>query len=155
MEKNALSDLIEPKNRNVPVLIKLYNKGKLGTFPAAENRLRAGLLFMRDYRNSVFFKRMTRNYDGLFVAGNKGKGEMSDFRCDAADRYLRALKAVEPYVVYALHFLRDELNIRAFLNKYPVLNRGSKRTYQTVYLAINKMLDKLSDFYDRDPKYKR
>ncbi len=154
MEKAVLSDLTGTQGRNASVLVKLYNKGKLGTFPVAENRLRAGLLFMNDFRNSVFSGRITRNYDRLFVAGGRGKSELSDLRCDAADRYLQALKAVKPYDVYALHFLRDELNVRSFLDKYPVLNRGSKRTYQAVYSAINKMLDRLSDFYDRNRKNK-
>lgn len=47
-------------------------------------------------------------------------------------------------------FLRDEQNVSAFLARYPVLNKGSRRTYKMVYLAVNKMLDKLVDFYDAE-----
>ncbi len=139
---------IKEKSADVSPLIKLYQKGRLGEFPQAENRLRAGMMFMKDFRLSMFSQKTTRNYDRLFVAGAKGKGDFSDLSYNAADRYLKALKAVGIYSVYALHFLRDEQNIRTFLSRYPVLNKGSKRTYGMVYRAINKMLDKLVDFYD-------
>ena len=132
-------------------LDRLYRKGKLGTFPVAERRLKAGTRFMNDFRASLFSQRTTLNYDRLFVAGGSvGRAGPSDFRCDAADRYLNALKAVSPYGVYALHFLRDELNVAAFLKRFPLLNKGSRRTYAMVYRAINAMLDKLADFYDRE-----
>jgi len=148
MGKRALIEKEKYGGANESILVKLYKKGKLGKFPIAENRLKAGSLFIKDFQTSVFFQRTTRNYDRLFVMSGSGKTEVSDFRCDAADRYLRALKHIEPYGVYALHFLRDEQNVRDFLIKYPVLNRGSRRTYQMVYLAINRMLDKLVTFYD-------
>ena len=112
-------------------LIKMYEKGKLGKTPTAENRLRAGVRFAADWRASLFNPKITRNYDRL---------------CDAADRYLRALKRLGSFGVYARHFLRDEGNIREFLLKYPVLN-GTKATYAAVYRAINAMLDELDDFY--------
>lgn len=134
------------------VLIKLYEKGKLGTFPKAENRLRAGLLFARDFKASLFSRKMTRDYDKLFVVDGGRKDGFSEMRCDAADRYLRALNFIGAYGVYARHFLRDEQNVRSFLARYPVLNCGSKRTYRAVYLAINRMLDKLVDFYDREKR---
>ena len=148
MEKRVLTALEGCDGKNESVLLKLYKKGKLGKFPIAENRVKAASLFIRDFQASVFFQRTTRNYEGLFVTGRGGKSEASDFRCDAADRYLRALKYIEPYGVYALHFLRDERNVRDFLIKYPILNKGSRRTYQMVYLAINRMLDRLVAFYD-------
>ena len=132
------------------ILIELFKKGKLGCFPLADKRLKAGLLFMRDYNCSVFSQKMTRNYDRLFLVDGGNCKDLDDFRYDTADRYLRALKSVGVYNVYALHFLRDERNVRAFLEKYPVLNQGSKRTYLMVYLAINKMLDKLVAFYDKE-----
>ena len=145
-----------PKDKkNESVLIKLYKKGKLGKFPVAENKVKAASLFIRDFQTSVFFQRTTRNYDGLFVSGRGGKSEASDFRCDVADRYLRALKYIEPYGVYALHFLRDDLNVHDFLVRYPVLNKGSRRTYQMVYLALNRMLDRLVAFYDSEKRNKR
>lgn len=144
--QNALK--IKEKSINICPLIKLYQKGKLGKFPQAENRLRAGLMFMKDFRLSMFSQKTTRNYDRLFIAGTKGNGDSSDISYNAADRYLKALKAVGIYSAYALHFLRDEQNVNDFLSRYPVLNKGSKRTYQMVYTAINQMLDRLVDFYD-------
>lgn len=152
MEKNIQIRTQNSKSTDVCVLIKLYEKGRLGKFPQAENRLRAGLLFMKDFRFSLFSQKMTGSYDKLFVPVGKGKNDSSDLRCDAADRYLRALKAVGIYGVYALHFLRDEQNVGAFLTRYPILNKGTKRTYKMVYLAINKMLDKLVDFYDAEKR---
>ncbi|GEM_PF-2428657 len=132
------------------VLLKMYQKGQLGRFPVSDVRLKAGLAFMNDYRKSLFSHRTTMNYEGLRVAGGRG-GNGADgvdgLRCDAADRYLRALKHIEPYGVYARHFLRDERNVADFLERYPVLDKGSKRTYKAVYLAINKMLDGLAAFY--------
>lgn len=132
------------------VLLKMYQKGQLGRFPVSDVRLKAGLTFMNDYRKSLFSHRTTMNYEGLRVAGGRG-GNGADgvdgLRCDAADRYLRALKHIEPYGVYARHFLRDERNVADFLERYPVLDKGSKRTYKAVYLAINKMLDGLAAFY--------
>ena len=137
---------------NESCLFRLYKKGKLGKSPAAEIRLRAGARFMRDYGASVFSQRTTTNYERLFVPSSGGgkSFDPSDRRYDAADRYLRALKAVAPYGVYALHFLRDEKNVAAFLAKYPVLLSGNRRTYKAVYLSINRMLDKLAAFYDSD-----
>ncbi|MBR1777821.1 MAG: hypothetical protein IJ752_04470 [Alphaproteobacteria bacterium] len=144
------SAAVKKERESASILVKMYEKGQLGKFPEAENRLRAGLLFMKDFQMSVFSPRTTRNYDKLFIInGGRGNRE-ADFRCDAADRYLRALKSVGAYSVYALHFLRDEQNVRSFIAKYPVLNHGSKRTYQMVYLALNKMLDLLAAFYDRE-----
>ena len=132
-------------------LFGLYRKGKLGRPPVAEDRLKAGIRFMSDYGASVFSQRTTTNYERLFVpSGGRGPYDPSERRYDAADRYLRALKAVAPYGVYALHFLRDEKNVAAFLAKYPVLLSGNRRTYKAVYLSINRMLDKLSAFYDSD-----
>lgn len=132
------------------VLLKMYQKGQLGRFPVSDVRLKAGLAFMNDYRKSLFSHRVTTDYAGLRVAGGRG-GNGADgvdgLRCDAADRYLRALKHIEPYGVYARHFLRDERNVADFLERYPVLDKGSKRTYKAVYLAINKMLDGLAAFY--------
>ena len=148
MEKQALTVLSGYNDKRESVLIKLYKKGKLGKFPVAENKVKAAFLFIKDFQSSIFFQRTTRNYDGLFITGRGRKSEASDFRCDAADRYLRALKYIEPYGVYALHFLRDDQNVHDFLLKYPILNQGSRRTYQMVYLAINRMLDKLTAFYD-------
>ena len=137
------------------ILLKLYEKGRLGKFPLAENRLRAGMTFMNDFRHSVFSQKTTTNYERLVVTGGcRGKNEISDLRCDAADRYLRALKSVAPYGVYALHFLRDEKNAAAFLARYPVLNSGNRRTYKMIYLAINRMLDRLAVFYDREHEKK-
>lgn len=127
-------------------LIKMYEKGKLGKTPTAENRLRAGVRFAADWRASLFNPKITRNYDRLFVQGGKNGADAPDWRCDAADRYLRALKRLGSFGVYARHFLRDEGNIREFLLKYPVLN-GTKATYAAVYRAINAMLDALDDFY--------
>ena len=149
MEKPVQIDLKKSKSNETPIL-KLYVKGRLGKFPEAENRLRAGLLFMKDFRFSLFSQKTTRNYDKFFVSAGHGGNDVSELRCDAADRYLRALKAVGVYGVYALHFLRDEENVCSFLKRYPILNKGSKRTYKTVYSAINKMLDKLIVFYDKE-----
>ena len=132
------------------VLLKMYQKGQLGRFPVSDVRLKAGLTFMNDYRKSLFSHRTTMNYEGLRVAGGhgvNGADGVDGLRCDAADRYLRALKHIEPYGVYARHFLRDERNVADFLERYPVLDKGSKRTYKAVYLAINKMLDGLAAFY--------
>lgn len=153
MEKQCFWELIEEKN-NTAVLIKLYRKGRLGGFPDAENRLKAGLIFMNDYRRSVFSQRVTGNYDGLHIVGG-AKNEYSSLRCDAADRYLKALKSIKPYGVYALHFLRDDGNVRSFLDKYPVLNQGRHRTYDMVYRAICRMLDGLVAFYDGNNAQKK
>ena len=147
MEKPLFSERIE-KKEDTPVLIKLYRKGRLGKFPEAENRLKAGLMFMCDYRRSVFSQRITRNYDALSVVGKGANTDFSSLRCDAADRYLKALKSVAPYGVYALHFLRDDGNVRSFLNKYPILNQGKRRTYNMVYFSLRRMLDKLTAYYD-------
>lgn len=152
MEKPVQVPLKRTKASGGCVLLKLYEKGRLGKFPLAENRLRAGLMFMRDFRLSLFSQKTTIGYDGLFVSGGKGKNDASDLRCDAADRYLRALKSVGVYGVYARHFLRDEQNVGAFLARYPVLNKGARRTYKAVYLAVNRMLDKLVDFYDAEKR---
>ena len=153
MQNTAQKTKEKHKESNGFCLIGLYKKGKLGRFPVAERRLQAGMAFANDFRASLFSHRTTLNYDRLFTTrGGRGKTEASDFRCDATDRYFNALKAVEPYGVYALHFLRDERNIAAFLDRYPVLNKGSRRTYGMVYKAINAMLDKLADFYDRVEK---
>ena len=152
MEEAVQRHIKGAKSQDVCILIKLYEKGRLGKFPQAENRLRAGLLFMKDFRFSLFSRKVTGSYDKLFVPVGKVKGDTSDLRCDAADRYLRALKAVGVFGVYALHFLRDEQNVSSFLKRYPVLNKGSRRTYQMVYLAVNKMLDKLVDFYDAEKR---
>lgn len=127
-------------------LVKMYETGKLGKSPVAENRLRAGVRFAADWRASLFNPKITRNYDRLFVRGGKGGSDAPDWRCDAADRYLRALKRLGDSGVYARHFLRDEGNVREFVLKYPVLN-GSKATYAAVYRAIGAMLDELVDFY--------
>ncbi len=148
MEKSVQLCVKDINSSEAGVLLKLYKKGRLGKFPQAENRLTAGLMFMKDFRFSLFSQKMTRNYDKLFVPSGRGKNDFSDLRCDAADRYLQALKSVGAYRVYALHFLRDEQNVRAFLARYPILNQGSRRTYKMVYLGINKMLDKLIEFYD-------
>ena len=148
MEKPTCETFVKRERKNRSFLMKLYEKGRLGSFPAAENRLRAGMMFANDFKNSIFFQRTTTNYDKLFVTDGRGKNGADDFRCDAAERYLRALKAIYPFGVYALHFLRDELNVADFIIRYPVLNRGSKRTYGMVYKAINVMLDKLAVFYD-------
>ena len=150
MEKPMYDAFVKSERKNRSFLMKLYEKGKLGSFPVAENRLRAGMLFANDFKNSVFSQRTTTNYDKLFVTDRGAKNGADDFRCDAADRYLRALKSIYPFGVYALHFLRDELNVADFIVKYPVLNHGSKRTYRMVYKAINIMLDKLAVFYDRE-----
>lgn len=152
MEKPVQVSVKNIKSSETCILLKLYEKGRLGKFPQAENRLRAGLMFMKDFRFSLFSQKTTRSYDKLFVPGIRGKNDSSDLRCDAADRYLRALKAVGIYGVYALHFLRDEQNVSAFLARYPVLNKGARRTYKMVYLAVNKMLDKLVDFYDAEKR---
>ena len=132
------------------VLLKMYQKGQLGRFPVSDVRLKAGLAFMNDYRRSLFSHRTTTDYAGLQVAAGRGRNGadgVDGLRCDAADRYLRALKYIEPFGVYARHFLRDERNVADFLERYPVLDKGSKRTYKTVYRAINKMLDGLAAFY--------
>lgn len=154
MEKPFFSGIIESKD-DLPVLIKLYRKGRLGRFPEAEIRLKAGLMFMNDYRRSVFSQRITRNYDGLSVVRGAVRSDFSSLRCDAADRYLKALKSVEPYGVYALHFLRDDANVRSFIGKYPVLNKGERRTYAMVYRALCRMLDKMAAFYDAEASQKK
>ena len=100
-------------------LVKMYETGKLGKSPVAENRLRAGVRFAADWRASLFNPKITRNY---------------------------ALKRLGDSGVYARHFLRDEGNVREFVLKYPVLN-GTKATYAAVYRAIGAMLDELVDFY--------
>ena len=147
---NVALKIESPETGKCP-LLKLYKRGRLGKFPLAENRLRAGMAFMNDFRHSFFFQKTTTNYERLIVTGTRhGGNEMSGLHCDAADRYLRALKSVAPYGVYALHFLRDEKNAAAFLARYPVLNSGNRRTYRMIYLAINRMLDKLVVFYDRE-----
>ena len=156
MKNNACEKKIEEKKCGRPskkdggILTELFRKGKLGVFPDADRRLKAGIMFMRDYNRSFFTQRTTRNYDRLFLIDGAGKGDFSDSAHEAADRYLKALNAVGVYGVYAIHFLRDELNVSAFIAKYPVLNGGSKRTYRMVYLAINKMLDRLVGFYDAE-----
>lgn len=147
MEKEAK---VRAKASEICVLLKMYQKGRLGRFPVSDVRLKAGLMFMNDYRKSLFSQRTTTDYGALRVAGGRGRNVadgVDGLRCDAADRYLRALKHIEPYGVYARHFLRDERNVADFLERYPVLNKGSKRTYKAVYLGIVKMLDGLADFY--------
>lgn len=141
---------VRTRASEVCVLLKMYQKGRLGRFPVSDIRLKAGLMFMNDYRKSLFSHRTTTDYAGLQVAAGRGRNGadgVDGLRCDAADRYLRALKYIEPFGVYARHFLRDERNVADFLERYPVLDKGSKRTYKTVYLAINKMLDGLAAFY--------
>ena len=158
MERAVCQKVVENKEKErisrkeTSILIELFVKGKLGVFPVADKRLKAGLLFIRDYGKSVFSQKTTQNYDRLFLVDSGKSGDFGDYRYDAADRYLRALNALGAYSVYARHFLRDEQNIRSFLKKYPVLNQGSKRTYRMVYLAINKMLDKLVCFYEKEQK---
>ena len=148
--KNIYSAKVSGNEKNI--LISLYEKGRLGAFPVAEERLRAGLLFMKDFKASVFSQRTIRDYNKMYFIDGGGKNDVSESRYDAADRYMRALKFIGVYGVYALHFLRDEENVRSFLIKHPVLNKGSRRTYKMVYLAINKMLDKLSDFYNSEKR---
>ena len=156
MERAVCQKVVENKEKErisrkeTSILIELFVKGKLGVFPVADKRLKAGLLFIRDYRKSVFSQKTTQNYDRLFLVDSGKSGDFGDYRYDAADRYLKALKSVGLYRVYALHFLRDELNVSDFIAKYPVLNRGKKRTYRMVYQAINRMLDGLASFYDAE-----
>lgn len=130
-------------------LLKLYQKGKLGTFPIAMNRVRAGLMLMKDYRFSLFSVRTTRAYDSMPSGSKNGYADAAVSRQDAADRYLGAIKAVGEYRIYALHFLRDDLNIRDFILKNPVLNNGSKTTYKMIYKALCETLDRLVVYYDR------
>lgn len=152
MEKTKSVHSAKRRGEEKNILMSLYEKGRLGDFPVAQERLRAGVLFMNDFKASVFSQRTIRDYNRMFFVDGKGKNDASDFRYDAADRYMRALKHVGVYGVYALHFLRDEENVRSFLIKHPVLNKGCRRTYKMVYLAINKMLDKLSDFYNSEKR---
>ena len=140
------------KSLDLPVLVKLYKNGKLANFPYSENRLTARLMCVKDYHFSLFSQKTTLNYDRLFVSGKTGKYEGRDLRCDAADRYLRALKFMGNYGVYALHFFFFFQNDRSFLLRHPVLNKGSQRTYKMVYQALNAMLDKLIAFYDQEAK---
>jgi len=129
-------------------IVKLYEKGKLGAFPQGTLRIKAALMLMRDYRVSLFTAKVTRTYDG--IGGCKGGTGLrfADSRQNAADRYLGAVKAVGKYKVYLHHFLRDDENVRAFVLKNPVLNKGMKTTYKAVYAALCDMLDVLATYYD-------
>ena len=129
-------------------IVKLYEKGKLGAFPQGTLRIKAALMLMRDYRVSLFTAKVTRTYDGI-GGGKSGMGlRFADSRQNAADRYLGAVKAVGKYKVYLHHFLRDDENVRAFVLKNPVLNKGAKTTYKAVYAALCDMLDALAAYYD-------
>ncbi len=129
-------------------IVKLYEKGKLGSFPLGTLRIGAALRLMRDYRFSLFSAKVTRSYDGTGGVKGNAAARFADSRQDAADRYLGAVKAVGKYQVYLLHFLRDDENVRAFVLKNPVLNKGAKTTYNAVYKALNEMLDLLIAYYD-------
>lgn len=129
-------------------IVKLYEKGKLGAFPLGTLRVRAALMLMRDYQFSLFTSKVTRSYDGVFGGKNNKTSCFADSRQDAADRYSGAVKAVGKYKVYLHHFLRDDENVRAFVLKNPVLNKGGKTTYKAVYAALCEMLDALIVYYD-------
>lgn len=129
-------------------IIKLYAKGKLGAFPLGTLRIRAALMLMRDYHFSLFTPKVTRAYDGVCGGKNNGTSRFADSRQDAADRYLGAVEAVGKYKIYLHHFLRDDGNVRAFVLKNPVLNKGAKTTYKAVYAALCEMLDALIVYYD-------
>lgn len=144
----AINEMLYFQKNEAPVLVKMFKKGKLGAFPASMNRLRAGLMLTNDYRFSFFTPKVTASYEQPVSRGNAGAGGAMVSRYDAADRYLQALKAVGKYRLYALHFLRDDKNVLAFISENPVLNKGQKTTYKTVYRSVNAMLDLLVDFYD-------
>ncbi len=63
MEKPVQVPVKNIKSSETCILLKLYEKGRLGKFPQAENRLRAGLMFMKDFRFSLFSQKTTRSYD--------------------------------------------------------------------------------------------
>lgn len=140
----------EYKTEDTPFLVKLYYRGRLGAFPESVNRLRVGLMLMKDYHYSIFKERITSSYSptGICRGGAAGYSDALVSRQDAAVRYLKALKAVGKYRIYALHFLRDDMNVRSFILQYPILNKGCKQTYGAVYEALCRMLDMLVDFYD-------
>lgn len=144
----SINEMLYFRKSDAPCLIKMFKKGKLGAFPAGMNRLRAGLMLMNDYRFSFFTPKVTASYEQPLIKGSAGAGAAMVSRYDAADRYLRALKAVGKFRLYALHFLRDDKNVLAFISENPVLNKGQKATYKTVYRGVNAMLDLLVDFYD-------
>ena len=90
-------------------------------------------------------------YDATVSSGNgkfspleKGIGKY-----EAGERYLKAMKFLGKYQIYATHFIRDEENVRQFILKYRILNKDSLLTYTAVYKALNEMLDCLTDFYDK------
>lgn len=144
----AINEMLYFRKSEAPVLLKILKKGKLGHFPACMNRLRAGLMLANDYRFSFFMPKVTASYEQPLIKGRSGAGAAMVSRYDAADRYLQGLKAVGKYRLYALHFLRDDKNVLAFISENPVLNKGHKTTYKMVYRNINAMLDILVDFYD-------
>ena len=130
-------------------LINLFRKGRLGAFPISVLRVRAGLRLMNDYRMSIFMPKMTRDYSDFVIKGRSFPSfGASESRVDAADRYLAAVKAVGKYEVYLIHFLRDEGTVRSFLLKNPLLNKGRKTTYKSIYKALCDMLDLLAAHYD-------
>lgn len=131
------------------VLGKMFRSGKLGKYPVCLDRFRSGVRLMRDYGFSSFVPKVTMSYgETAFIkGGNFGADEWNGGRRAAAQRYLDALKYVGKYGVYALHFLRDEGNVRTFVLKHPVLNGGNVTTYRAVYKALCEMLDLLTEFY--------
>lgn len=136
------------KSLDVPPLVLLYHTGKLGPYPDSLDRLRAGLMLMKDYFYSEFTQRMTFNYDGMArIRGTAGTDDVWNSRQEASERYMNALDAVGKYRIYALHFLRDEKNVRRFILENPVLNSGDIATYRSVYKGLRDMLDLLVRFY--------
>lgn len=134
------------------ILGKMFRSGKLGKYPVCLDRFRSGVRLMRDYRFSSFVPKVTVSYgETAFIKGGRaGFDEWHGGRRAAAQRYLDALKYVGKYGVYALHFLRDEGNVRSFVLKYPVLNGGNTATYRLVYKALCETLDLLTEFYEKE-----
>ena len=136
-------------------LVKLFMKGKLGTFPISVLRVRAGLRLMNDYRLSFFTPKMTRDYSEIVIRSSHSfPSSPCESSLDAADRYLAAVKAVGKYEIYLCHFLRDEGTVRSFLLKNPLLNKGSKTTYKSIYKALCETLDLLAAHYDAEDRKK-
>lgn len=136
------------KSLDVPQIVLLYHTGKLGAYPDSLDRLRAGLMLMKDYFYSEFTQKMTFNYDGMAgIRGTAGTDDVWNSRREASERYMNALDALGKYKIYALHFLRDEKNVRRFILENPVLNSGDIATYRSVYKGLCRMLDLLVGFY--------
>lgn len=156
-DKRKKEDILSAKERirvgirNDPVLLSLYHSNKLGCYPVSLDRLRAGFMLMKDYSYSFFRSKMTFNYDGMFgIRGGYGAGEILLTRQEAADRYLKAIKSLGKYKKHALHFLRDEKNVRSFILENPISENGEKQSYRKVYRDIQKMLDILVRCYVKE-----